>query len=174
MNTTRTVFGKHRQGYLIPLLLNVKPMESSFAGVMQPLPTQEHFVMCYSKSFVVSGATQESLSMMGVTPVDVDDGMVEFTRYLSKHALQELVALAQQAQDQGEAKGMRRRKVRSALICNSMRALMQNIQFYKVDQKLLGFYSSDESGDSLFASELTCLMRNGTKPRFVRVFRWSL
>jgi hypothetical protein len=67
MNTTRTVFAKHRQGYIFPLLLNVKPMENSFAGVLQRLPTQDNFVLFFSQSFIVSAATQESLGMMGVS-----------------------------------------------------------------------------------------------------------
>ena len=32
MRTTRTVFGKHKQGYVFPMLLSVNPMETSFAG----------------------------------------------------------------------------------------------------------------------------------------------
>ena len=32
MNVSRTVFGKHKQGYLFPMLLFVKPMTDSFAG----------------------------------------------------------------------------------------------------------------------------------------------
>ena len=66
MNTTRTVFGKHRQGHIFPMLLNVKPMETSFAGIMQELTTTDQFVMFLSKSFVVLEATHESLNLMGV------------------------------------------------------------------------------------------------------------
>lgn len=39
MNTTRTAFGKHSQGYIFPILLNVKAMETSFAGLLQQLTT---------------------------------------------------------------------------------------------------------------------------------------
>jgi hypothetical protein len=41
MNTTRTVFGRHRSGALFPIMLCVKPMGSSFAGVMQKLVTTD-------------------------------------------------------------------------------------------------------------------------------------
>ena len=41
MNTTRTVFGRHRSGALFPIMLSVKPMGSSFAGVMQKLVTSD-------------------------------------------------------------------------------------------------------------------------------------
>jgi hypothetical protein len=66
MNTTRTVFGKHQQGHIFPMLLNVKAMETSFAGIMQELTTTDQFVMFLSKSFVVLEATHESLKLMGV------------------------------------------------------------------------------------------------------------
>ena len=66
MNTTRTVFGKHQQGHIFPMLLNVKAMETSFAGILQELTTTDQFVMFLSKSFVVLEATHESLKLMGV------------------------------------------------------------------------------------------------------------
>jgi hypothetical protein len=45
MNTTRTVFGRHRSGAVFPMLLCVKPMASSFAGVMQKLITTDQYVL---------------------------------------------------------------------------------------------------------------------------------
>ncbi len=66
MNTTRTAFGRHKAGYIFPLLLNVKPMETSFAGILQELTTTDQFVMFLSKSFVVLEATQESQQLMEV------------------------------------------------------------------------------------------------------------
>lgn len=136
MNTTRTVFAKHRQGYIFPLLLNVKPMENSFAGVLQRLPTQDNFVLFFSQSFIVSAATQESLGMMGVrvlvslafwpymlsfqrgavlgpqvTPLDVDDGLVDLSKYISKQSLEELLELAQEAQERNDNKPMRKKKI---------------------------------------------------------------
>ncbi len=67
MNTTRTAFGKHKSGYIFPMLLNVKPMETSFAGIVQELTTSDQFVMFLSKSLVVLEATQETLQMMNVS-----------------------------------------------------------------------------------------------------------
>ena len=149
MNTTRTVFAKHRQGYIFPMLLNVKPMESSFAGVMQRLPTQDNFILFYSQSFIVSAATQESLGLMGVrswcsqelycvgsgckcacctvqvTPLDVDDGLVDLSKYLTKQSLQELLAMSQEALDSGDGKPMRKKRVSDGftecLVCCGVR-----------------------------------------------------
>ena len=66
MNTTRTAFGKHSQGYIFPLLLNVKAMESSFAGILQELKTTDNFILFTSKSFTITEATQESMKFLGV------------------------------------------------------------------------------------------------------------
>ena len=41
MNVTRTVFGRHRNGYIFPMLLCVKPMASSFTGMTRT----DHFKM---------------------------------------------------------------------------------------------------------------------------------
>jgi PAS domain S-box-containing protein len=66
MNTTRTVFGRHHDGHIFPILLNVKPLETSFAGVIAELHTSEHFILFASKSFVVSAASLESMTLLGV------------------------------------------------------------------------------------------------------------
>jgi hypothetical protein len=67
MNTTRTAFGKHIQGYIFPLLLNVKAMESSFAGIIQELKTSDNFILFTSKSLRITEATQESMKLLGVS-----------------------------------------------------------------------------------------------------------
>ncbi len=67
MNTTRTAFGKHIQGYIFPLLLNVKAMESSFAGIMQELKTNDNFILFTSKSLRITEATQDSMKLLGVS-----------------------------------------------------------------------------------------------------------
>lgn len=66
MNTTRTVFGKHSQGHIFPMLLNVSSLESSFAGAVQALPGSEEYILFLSRSLTVLEATQASLRMMGV------------------------------------------------------------------------------------------------------------
>ena len=71
MNTTRTVFGKHSQGYIFPMLLNVKPMDHSFAGIVQELASPEHFVLFTSKTFRVLEATLHSMKLMNVRVVVV-------------------------------------------------------------------------------------------------------
>jgi hypothetical protein len=71
MNTTRTLFGRHREGYIIPLLLNVKPLENCFAGVIVPLHTLDQFVLFTSDSFTVTAATKESCAVLKVHPMPV-------------------------------------------------------------------------------------------------------
>lgn len=67
MNTTRTVFGKHHDGYIFPILLNVKPLEYSFAGVIAELQTPEQFICFSSKTFIITAATRESHRLLGVS-----------------------------------------------------------------------------------------------------------
>ena len=73
MNTTRTAFGKHSQGHVFPLLINVKAMDTNFAGILQDLPTSDNFILFTSKALVIAEATLESISLLGVRwprPVD--------------------------------------------------------------------------------------------------------
>ncbi len=87
MNTTRTVFGRHRQGHIIPLLLNVKPMETSFAGVLQALDTTDQFMLFFSNAFTVSGGTMDSQAMMGVKahpiPINTHVQLMSSTRFIA-------------------------------------------------------------------------------------------
>lgn len=67
IDKTRTVFGKHGAGYVFPMLLSVHQDESGFVGVMQRLFPEQQFILFYSRSMHIVGATEESLSMLGVS-----------------------------------------------------------------------------------------------------------
>lgn len=60
------MFAKHRHGHIFPVLLNVNPLNDSFVGIIQKLNCSSHFIWFYSKSFVICGASRESLHMLGV------------------------------------------------------------------------------------------------------------
>jgi hypothetical protein len=66
LDTTRTVFGLHKEGYMFPMLLNVKPMENSFSGVIAPLYTATQFILFTNKTFAVKSATKESYKLFDV------------------------------------------------------------------------------------------------------------
>jgi hypothetical protein len=66
MNSSRTMFGKHKQGYLFPLLINSISGENGFVGMMQRLHTSDEFIWFYSKSLVIAGATQDCMRALGV------------------------------------------------------------------------------------------------------------
>lgn len=66
IGNSRTMFARHSQGYLFPILMNAQPMEACFAGCMQRLKSEDEFVWFYTKSFTVCGASQRSYSVMGV------------------------------------------------------------------------------------------------------------
>ncbi len=66
MNTTRTVFGKHQQGHIFPMLLSVRSTVNRLAGIMQELNSTDEFILFMSKSLVVLEGTKGSLKLMGV------------------------------------------------------------------------------------------------------------
>ena len=66
MNITRTVFARHRAGYLFPVLLCVKPMSNSFAGIIQRLYTNDNFLLFTSVSRRVAGGTQVRVNVVTV------------------------------------------------------------------------------------------------------------
>lgn len=67
MKTTRTSFAKHRQGYILPVLINLNTMDGAFMGIMQPLPCQDEFIFYYSKSFVVTAASKGAFALLKVS-----------------------------------------------------------------------------------------------------------
>ncbi len=66
LNSTRTLFGRHRMGYIFPMLLNVTRLDTEFAGVMQRIQTQDEYILFLAQSFTVTAATQQSLALLGV------------------------------------------------------------------------------------------------------------
>ena len=81
MNSTRTVFGKHRAGYVFPMLLSVKPMAGSFVGVIQQLQSEDQFILLTSLSRRIVGGTQDSIRLFG--SVDFEDAVVTIDSLLS-------------------------------------------------------------------------------------------
>ena len=66
VNSTRVVFGKHRLGHIFPMVMSLREADNAFVGAIQQLNCDSHFILFYSKSMHVVGASEESLSMMGV------------------------------------------------------------------------------------------------------------
>ena len=70
MDCTRVVFGKHRLGHIFPLAMAMRQSSKGFVGAMQQLISNHHFILFYSKSMHIVGASEESLSMLGVSIVE--------------------------------------------------------------------------------------------------------
>jgi hypothetical protein len=68
VHQTRTVFGRHHSGYIFPMLLCVKPMESTteFVGMVKQLNGEDDYIMFSSITNIIQAATQESMLMLGV------------------------------------------------------------------------------------------------------------
>ena len=69
MRTTRIAFAKHRQGHIFPVIINTNTLDSSFVGIIQPLPCQDDFIFFYEHSLMMCAATQGALSMTGVSSI---------------------------------------------------------------------------------------------------------
>ena len=93
MDVTTTVFGRHQTGYVFPMLLVIKALPNSFAGAMQRLHTTDNFILFATKSLVVSGASADSLRLLGDTQaIAVDDGDLKLSSFLPPAALQSLIS----------------------------------------------------------------------------------
>ena len=97
MNTSRVMFGLHRAGHVFPLVLNVRAMDSGFGGLMQPINSDERFILFMSKSLRITAACQESLLLMGLSPEELKSRAVSVDRYFAGIK----VALGSQNQAQG-------------------------------------------------------------------------
>jgi hypothetical protein len=116
MDTTRTLFGRHRMGYIFPIQLNVTRMDTEFAGIMHRIQSPDEYIMFLSQSMVVTAATQGSLTLLGVSVglvycvtalhtlhqrrwramsqvdvMDVDDNAVKLTSFVDEATLREMV-----------------------------------------------------------------------------------
>jgi hypothetical protein len=91
MKTSRTLFGKHKHGHIFPILLNANLMEGHIMGVVQRVDSSDDYVWFTSKTLKVLGASQTSLLLMGVDSVDVDEGKVDVSRFVSEQQLQPLI-----------------------------------------------------------------------------------
>ena len=60
------MFCRHRQGYIFPVVMNINCLESSFVSIIQKLHCTDEFIWFYSKSHIVTAASQGSLALMGV------------------------------------------------------------------------------------------------------------
>jgi hypothetical protein len=96
LNTTRTVFGRHRSGALFPILLCVKPMANSFAGVMQKLNTSDQFMLFTTISGRVAGGTQDTLRLVGEA-IDLEDVNVPISRFIDDDTLTTLLSAVELA-----------------------------------------------------------------------------
>ena len=140
MNTTRTVFGRHHDGYIFPMLINLKPQEHCFTGVVSSIKTTEQFIIFTSQRFIVTAATNESHKLLRVSnwfclasfcmtvvlfynsvrlqvlPGELKGDAVKLTSVIADSALQTLLANAKQDAATGTRPVSRRSKVSSRVI----------------------------------------------------------
>ena len=101
LESTRTVFGKHRAGYVFPMLLYVKALPSGFMGMIQQLQTTDEFLLFTSKSKRIVGGTQDTLRLLG-NGMNVEDSVVMLDQVLSDAQVEKLMKSVEDS-----ARGMR-------------------------------------------------------------------
>ena len=66
LRSTRTMFGKHKQGHIFPIIISANTLDTCFAGVIHKVHCPDEFIWFYSKSLIVCAASLQSLELMGV------------------------------------------------------------------------------------------------------------
>jgi hypothetical protein len=66
MNSTRTMFAKRSDGTIFPVLLNVKPLDHCFAGLISELHSGDDYLVFTSESLKVTAASRGSCSLLQV------------------------------------------------------------------------------------------------------------
>lgn len=67
MKMSRVMFMKHRDGYMLPVYLNVNSFKYRIVAVIQKLKVSDQFIWFYSNSWTVCAATHESFRLLGVS-----------------------------------------------------------------------------------------------------------
>lgn len=116
LSKARLMFLKHRQGHLLPVIMNANVVDSSFVAVMQQVQTSDEYIWFYSNSHTICGASQGSLSLLGVRScmlrvldvsdlhcecvcvcvcqvdsTDIDEGGVSLSHFIPQRALSYMV-----------------------------------------------------------------------------------
>jgi hypothetical protein len=120
MTKSRVMFGKHKRGYIFPILLNATALDSCLVSVIHKLTTTDEFVWFYAKSLTVCGVTAKSASLFGVSPDTVERGTVKLSRYLDESLLRELLHAedwdATLTEQKRQQTGARRSSLKSRLV----------------------------------------------------------
>lgn len=76
INTTRIMFGVHKQGHIFPMRGNIRPLEESFVGVFEAMQTDQSFLIFSGKSsnWRLHAACAPSISSLSLDPVDIRNG----------------------------------------------------------------------------------------------------
>ena len=78
------MFGLHKQGYIFPMYLNVRPVDKTFGGVMQPVDSPDNFMIVMNGSLRVRACCAETMTMMGVDKADLEEQSVVLSDYMEE------------------------------------------------------------------------------------------
>ncbi len=60
------MFGWHAGGYIVPIRLHLQLVDDTFTGLLQPVTSDEEYILVLADSRMVLAASQTSLLMLGV------------------------------------------------------------------------------------------------------------
>lgn len=84
VNTSRVLMGLHRNGHLILINGNIRPMENGFGGVFEEVATSQAFLffMGEPSRWRVTGACKTSMALLNISSTDLKNGSVTMDRLL--------------------------------------------------------------------------------------------
>lgn len=82
LNATRIVFGLNSSGAIFPMYMAVKAMQPGFGALVQPISTEEGFVMFIKSSGVITGCCTESFGLLGLSPSAISSDAIPLTRWI--------------------------------------------------------------------------------------------
>jgi PAS domain S-box-containing protein len=82
VNTSRILFGQHRNGYIFPMSGNVRPMEEGFGGVFEEIATSQAFIIFVGDALKwrVTACCKISGALLGIHANDIRAGSVTADR----------------------------------------------------------------------------------------------
>ena len=85
LNATRIVFGLDSSGSLFPMYMGVKAMQPGFGALVQPIATDESFIMFMKATGVITACCADSFNVIGLSASVLSNEAIPISRWLPNH-----------------------------------------------------------------------------------------
>ena len=85
LNSTRILFGLNSSGAIFPMYMGVKSMQPGFGALVQPISTDDAFVMFFKGNGVITACCIESFRVFGLTPSALSNDAISISRWMPNH-----------------------------------------------------------------------------------------